>query len=324
MMNFVQFCARTALACGAAFALLLALVYKAEAATLADPAPAPDAEFRTSLGRNSFAGTAAAGEHFVVKGAVTLPSGERFAQVEKDNRLYWLQVEQSEALPQAGATFVLSHSQPLLTQPVTEVMEPEEASEPKQSPDQEGKKPPEGDTSQYPLNTGSLGMHDGCSNFIKSSGAFGSWGKFVMNELNPGQHSNLFRENVADMPKICPRFRDMSETGKKNFWVWLLAAMANEESGCEERITARGVNGTAAGLLQLHLHHESEYGCAPGTNSLRAQDNLKCGLVILNNDVDRTNRVFPSENNYWEVLRLDTEAGQRTYRLVEKYAPCHH
>ncbi len=270
----------------------------------------------TLTAQNHLAGVAESGQEGLVLALTTLPTGERFArlQLNGSSQAFWVQLIPGEN-PKLGERFLLPRSVNLFTAPVAEVEE--ESSEELPS-----EPVPYGGRSQYPMDQTRLGMASLCSSFIDASGNFGAWGTYLMGRLNPASHPNLFRTNVGDMPQICPRFSRMSVEAKKNFWVWLIASMANNESSCRERITARGVNGTAAGLLQLHKGQEHRYGCKAGMNSLRALENLECGLTILDNDIDRTERVFPRANNYWEVLRLQTRAGQRTLRLAKAYAPC--
>jgi len=171
------------------------------------------------------------------------------------------------------------------------------------------------------LNPGKLGVSSNCNRFIQSNGTFGPWGAYLMGRLNRGEHGNLFAA-AGDTGRVCPKFSRMGDDEKRNFLTWLVASMAAFESGCNEKVKARGVNGTAAGLLQLHMGKEYEYGCRRGMNSLDARANLDCGLTMLDNDVARTGKLFPSTGNYWQVLRPQSAPGRRTLRVTKAYGPC--
>lgn len=294
------------------FAAFLVLLLAAKAAFSAEEPPA----LQTLAAQKHLAAVADRGQRLLVKSLLNLPSGERFARVEMEKKLYWLQLE-NEQRPAEGGVLLLEKPTYLFDAPVAEVTEEEAA--PETAP---AAPSPLGLQSRHPLNPKALGVNQACTQFITSGGGFGGWGAYMMGKINRKEHPSLFNGSQGDLPNVCPKFSRMSDNEKKNFWVWLVAAMANFESSCNERVQARGVNGTAAGLLQLHKGQEHVYGCRRGTNSLSARENLACGLTILNNDLRRTGRIFPSGGNYWEVLRPHTAAGARTLRVAKAYRPC--
>jgi hypothetical protein len=274
---------------------------------------APLPELQTLAAQRLVAGTAEPGQELLVVRTLTLPEGERFAQVKVADRLLWIRIGEDEH-PTPGETLQVKESGYLFLEPVVE-----EGAEAELKPER-GRL--FGGSSLHPLSPRQLGINQACVNFIGADGSFGPWGSYLMGRINPKEHPQLFSGTQSDLGKVCPNFSRMNEREKKNFWVWVIAAMANYESSCRERIQARGVNGIAAGLLQMHKGKEHVYGCRRGIDSLKARDNLECGLTILNNDLRRTGMLFPRNRNYWEVLRPHTRPGQRTLKLVREYRPC--
>lgn len=273
---------------------------------------APLPELSTAAAQKLLAGVAEKGQSFRVSDLYTFDSGERFAQVEVGKQKLWLQLKDAQS-PRIGEEILLSEPTYLFREPVVEEEEAASANEPAW---------PLGGQSRHPFVPKKLGANTACTKFIGADGEFGPWGTYLMGKLSPGQHPSLFAENQADLAKVCPNFSSMNVEEKKNFWVWLVASMANYESSCKEKIKAKGVNGIAAGLLQLHLGKEYAYGCKRGINSLDARDNLECGMTILNRDIKRTGKIFPSKNNYWHVLRPQSGPGSRTLRMARQYRPC--
>lgn len=267
----------------------------------------------TLAAQERLGGIAEPGQDPLVTKELRLPSGERFVKLRfDDGSELWMQFEGDAAV---GKRLVIAKRAYLFTEPVVEEGG-DEAAAPEEGGNSLNLK------SQHPLSPGKLGVNSNCTRFIDAKGNFGSWGSYVMNRLNKGEHPNLFAP-AADVGSVCPKFSKMNDQQKKNFLTWFVASMAAFESSCNEKVKAKGVNGTAAGLLQLHMGKEHNYGCKRGMNSLNAQANLECGLHMLDNDVARTRKLFPSKNNYWQVLRPQSGPGKKTLRVTRAYGPCH-
>jgi hypothetical protein len=301
--------------------VLVALLHTSPALAAAETEKLP--ELATSMAQKYLAGVAQSGQEALVVKRERFETGERFAQIRLGDakEAYWVQLAEGED-PRVGERFSLNRTVYLFTSPVAEVEEEDPSAA---LPEPKPLGPPVYDEetlkSLYPMNHGKLGMASNCKHFITPTGHFGAWGEFMMGKLSPSEHPEFF-SSTGDMARVCPKFKTMTVTEKKNFWVWLVASMANNESSCKPTVTARGVNGTAAGLLQLHKGKEYVYGCKRGINSLRALPNLECGMTILNRDLKRTNLVFPRNKNYWEVLRPHTHGGKKTVRMAKAYKPC--
>ncbi|NCN95588.1 MAG: lytic transglycosylase domain-containing protein [Bdellovibrionales bacterium] len=129
----------------------------------------------------------------------------------------------------------------------------------------------------------------------------------------------LTSKNPNDILEFCPSYNSLDDSGRKMFWISLIAAMARFESGFnpETRYTeafrdALGQFIISRGLLQLSIESARGYGC-----ELRAaedlhdpQINLECTVRILTRWVDRdgviTGKVGVSWRGgarYWSVLR---------------------
>ncbi len=272
-------------------------------------------ELLTLSAQEQVAGIAQPGDSYPVVGLRVLAGGHHFAQVLVKGKKYWLQLEKGMTV-KVGETLRVERPAYLFKQPVVESVEV--GSEKKTAEEVFSTNT----TSRHPFDPKALGVNKNCTRFINERGEFGNWGAYLMNRINPQEHPQLFADHYADLDMVCPRFREMNEADKKNFWVWLIASMANFESSCNERVKAQGVNGIAAGLLQLHLGKEYAYGCRRGMDSLDGVQNLECGLTILGRDLARTGKIFPSNKNYWQVLRPQSKPGQKTLRVAREYKPC--
>lgn len=140
-----------------------------------------------------------------------------------------------------------------------------------------------------------------CERFV-SEEELGEWGRHVIKSLNRTSFPQLYKGS-ADLPKYCPHFNDMTDEEKDYVWLMTLTAMAFYESSCKPDASARGPNGTAFGLLQLHLGREQLYadGCEKN-DSKKPTLNLSCGLSMLDKQLFKHNRLF-SQKSYWDVLR---------------------
>lgn len=163
----------------------------------------------------------------------------------------------------------------------------------------------------------------GCSGFSQRE-AYGSWAKVIGKELsNQKRYSNLL-EGTSDLQQTCPQYQSMSYESRFNVWVMILMTMAYYESSCGSTALAQAPNGTASGLLQLHLGYESGYsgGCRKG-DSRTPEGSIRCALSMLDDQLARDGKLF-SEKSYWEVLRPRGRS-QKAYLIrasVRGFTPC--
>lgn len=141
-----------------------------------------------------------------------------------------------------------------------------------------------------------------CESFSSEKG-YGFWGKFVAQELSNYNRYRDLIEGTDDLVDLCPRYPYMRREDRYNVWVMILLNMAYYESSCEIKNTAKGPNGQAAGLLQLHGGQEYKYskGCQQG-DATSAGGSIRCSLNMLNDQSRRDGKLFSSKS-YWEVLR---------------------
>lgn len=174
--------------------------------------------------------------------------------------------------------------------------------------------------SDYPLVPDHKNWSSGCTQFIDQNGNINSWGITVIQTVN--RYPEYLQSIVNDLPQYCPNFEKFNKHERENFWVWFIAAMAMRESSCKPNAKAKGPNGTAAGLLQLHLNKEHAYHAdCKNTNALDPHQNLSCGGAMLDRQFIRYNRIFLAKGSYWEVLQTDSSGGG-VRRLISQYRPC--
>lgn len=145
-----------------------------------------------------------------------------------------------------------------------------------------------------------------------------AWSQYVYDQI-PVLAPNLLNKTAADIRTFCPNYSNLSTGDKKNFWVYLLSAMSELESGQDPTETytenfkdAKGNYVISSGLLQISIESGNAYGCgfANQSQTLDPEKNLACGLRILNrwigNDgviTGKSGSTWLGGARYWSVLR---------------------
>jgi hypothetical protein len=134
---------------------------------------------------------------------------------------------------------------------------------------------------------------------------------------------------ARSVKSYCPRFSAMSEADKRAFWAYTFQALAGAEAGLtpttdvrhtepevavKDTVTKRMVR--SEGLLQLTYMDATRYGCDfnwehdkalpekdPGKTILQPENNLSCGVKIMENQVITQKRPLLTEASYWVTLR---------------------
>ena len=156
-----------------------------------------------------------------------------------------------------------------------------------------------------------------------------------------GTTSELLTARVSHAVKpFCPRFNELSEVDKRTFWAYFFQALAGAEAGLvpttdvrhmdpevavEDRVTKRIVR--QEGLLQLTYMDADRYGCPfdwqsdkklpekdPTRTILKPENNLRCGVNILTNQVVVHRKPLVTPKSYWATLR----PGTLSYRVFAK------
>ncbi|MHB8303987.1 MAG: hypothetical protein ACYDC6_14335 [Acidobacteriaceae bacterium] len=142
-----------------------------------------------------------------------------------------------------------------------------------------------------------------------------------------------------DVRRFCPRFYRMSAANKREFWAYFFQALAGAEAGLNaksnvlhsdadmgiDRVT--GLRVRSEGLLQLTYEDEERYGCNfswkadrhlplhdPRKTILKPENNLRCGIKILYNQIIAMRKPLFAPTSYWATLR----PGSESYRMFAR------
>lgn len=129
--------------------------------------------------------------------------------------------------------------------------------------------------------------------------------------------------------QFCPRFGSISEVDRRAFWAYFFQALAGAEAGLHATADVQHmepqvavVDGVshrmvrASGLLQLTYEDSRRYGCDfdwkadkhlpphdPRKTILQPDNNLLCGVRILENQLIDQRKPLMSVSSYWSTLR---------------------
>jgi hypothetical protein len=157
------------------------------------------------------------------------------------------------------------------------------------------------------------------------------WDKMVEEAL-PADLISPDREQ--GVRSLCPRFNQMSETDRRAFWAYFFQALAGAEAGLKPTTDVRHSASEVAvpdpvthrvarqeGLLQLDYADGQHYGCNfdwdkdkalpehdPQKTILQPQNNLECGIRILDDQIVVQHKRVLSESSYWMTLRPGTSS----------------
>ena len=146
------------------------------------------------------------------------------------------------------------------------------------------------------------------------------WTDSVVSALE-AHGSDMLKVKPKDESKWCPGLGAMSEAKKKQFYVYLISAMAERESNFKPELTytesfndSKGKKVISRGMLQISIESGNAYGCGFKTTAdlHDAGKNLSCGVKILHRWIGRDQHIGPKQlggARYWSVLR-DTSGSQ--------------
>ena len=141
-----------------------------------------------------------------------------------------------------------------------------------------------------------------------------------------------------DVRRYCPAFYRMSETDKREWWAYFFQAVAAAEAGLKPQTNVRHPDPEVAivdkethriahqeGLLQLRYEDADRYDCNFDWNAdkklaphdqqktiLNPENNLNCGIRILNHQIIDQHKPLFSRTSYWATLQPGT-AGFRVF-----------
>jgi Eukaryotic-type carbonic anhydrase len=155
------------------------------------------------------------------------------------------------------------------------------------------------------------------------------WDETVERALSP----EMLSSRIAPGVRIyCPRFASMSDPDKRAFWAYTLQALAGAEAGLKPTTDVRHTEPEVAkvdtvtkrmvhqqGLLQLAYMDAERYGCDfnwqhdrtlpekdPARTILQPENNLLCGVKIMENQMLKQGKPLLSSTSYWVTLRPAT------------------
>ena len=145
-----------------------------------------------------------------------------------------------------------------------------------------------------------------------------AWSQHVFAQL-PVLGANLLARAPRDIANFCPNYSNLSDTDKKNFWVYLFSSISELESGFDTNQVYTeafrdqyGNLVTSNGLLQLSIGDNGIYGCQFKSNAdmFDPIKNLDCGLIIMNKlvgeDAQLAGKIggsWAGGTRYWSTLR---------------------
>jgi hypothetical protein len=155
------------------------------------------------------------------------------------------------------------------------------------------------------------------------------WDETVEEALSPEMLSPRIAPGVRS---YCPRFASMSDPDKRVFWTYTFQALAGAGAGLKPTTDVRHTEPELAkvdpvtkrmihqqGLLQLAYMDAVRYGCDfnwqhdrtlpekdPARTILQPENNLLCGVKIMENQMLRQKKPLLSSTSYWETLRPAT------------------
>ena len=145
----------------------------------------------------------------------------------------------------------------------------------------------------------------------------------IYQTLEEDKYKDLMSAKISetDLKAInCPRFHSLGKNDKKKFWAIFLASMVAKE-GENNPKEFYGESGTndSYGLLQIDTPNSIAHGCrlkdgskpkgskkgrSGGGDMYDPHINLRCGMMILRNQVKKKGKLFDNKS-YWAVLRTN-------------------
>jgi hypothetical protein len=156
-------------------------------------------------------------------------------------------------------------------------------------------------------------VNDRCSSLIDKSGGLGSLGRFARDELmtNMSDYAELMSGDA--LKRHCTNYTRLSIGNRALVWALILTTMAHFESSCDSEVEAKGPNGTAKGLWQLHEGEEQRYDGKNRDQCLKNASgdpvkSVRCTLGMLAHQMSNSGGNLFSTESYWDVLRPDGQS----------------
>jgi len=134
---------------------------------------------------------------------------------------------------------------------------------------------------------------------------------------------------ASEVKQFCPRFSSINVVDRRQFWAYFFQALSAAEAGLEATSNVQHTDPQVAvvdgvshrmvrseGLLQLTYEDAKRYGCGfdwsvdkhlpehdPDKTILQPENNLLCGVNILENQLVIQKRPLLTKSSYWSTLR---------------------
>jgi hypothetical protein len=175
-----------------------------------------------------------------------------------------------------------------------------------------------------------------CTGFITKDGTLGPHGRVIEHHMSLIPDAQFYREDHPGAIAACPNWPALTQDQRTTFWIWFIAAIAWKESTCiTPSENSAATHGTALGYLQLNadLRARRWRGGTSGNSCAAprihtAQENLLCGLEILNEQLKGPRGIYRGNgnlfgrgaNSYWQHLRRPD--GGIIMRLMSEFPHC--
>jgi hypothetical protein len=142
----------------------------------------------------------------------------------------------------------------------------------------------------------------------------------------------LSDQSARAVRMYCPRFAEETEAQKREFWAYIFQAIAAAEAGLNPTSDVHHLQAAVntvdpvthrparqEGLLQLKYEDAQRYGCDfdwekdrtlpvkdPARTILQPENNLGCGVKIMENQVVTQRKPLVSRTSYWATLQPGT------------------
>ena len=172
------------------------------------------------------------------------------------------------------------------------------------------------------------------------------WDQIVETAVPPEMLSSQVPRVVR---RFCPRFYQLDEVDKRAFWAYFFQALAGAEAGLNPRTNVRHTEPEvdkvddvshqhihSEGLLQLTYEDQQRYNCDfnweadrhlpahdAGKTILNPENNLRCGINILSNQIITQHKPLFTRTSYWSTLQPGT-VSHRVFvkQMTNPPAPC--
>ena len=138
------------------------------------------------------------------------------------------------------------------------------------------------------------------------------WGLYVYDAVFDLAPELLKNKNIGGMSQVCPKYNFATDEQKASFWALFFASIAYPESSFNPNTVYHEpypLNKPSEGLLQLSAD-DGAHGDAcdfKGNKELNLRspkDNLRCGVLVMKNQIKVRKHLFPTSFYYWSVLTL--------------------